>query len=139
MPLQTHALADVCFTKGYWTVDEMRRGIEGLPPAAYRYQCRGKMDNAILLCDFMLLMPMHKLERGLCVWCRELTYYEKWARSLAVILKERGTITQSELDATLGHDVEKAPAIKYACAPSLLHLSYPSPQIGPKQHICQTR
>lgn len=35
--VQTHALADVCFTKGLWTVDEMRRGIEGLPPAAYRW------------------------------------------------------------------------------------------------------
>ena len=34
--VQTHALADVCFTKGLWTVDEMRRGIEGLPEAAYR-------------------------------------------------------------------------------------------------------
>ena len=70
------------------------------------------MDNAILLYDFTLLMPMHKSERVLCVWCRELTYYEKWARSLAVILKERGTITQSELDAALGHDDEEVPAMK---------------------------
>ena len=33
---------------------------------------------------------------------REVTYYEKWARSLAIILKERGTIQQAELDAALG-------------------------------------
>ncbi len=51
------------------------------------------------------------------MWCRELTYYEKWARSLAVILKERGTITQSELNAALGHDDEEAPDVKYTCAP----------------------
>ena len=96
------------------------------------------MENAILLYDLTLLMPMHKSERGLCVCCRELTYYEKWARSLAVILKERGTITQSELDAALGHDDKEAPAIKYACSPVLLHFSYPLPGVLPKQHICQT-
>ena len=39
--VQTHALADVCFTKGLWTVDEMRRGIEGLPEAAYRCASQG--------------------------------------------------------------------------------------------------
>jgi hypothetical protein len=47
--MQTHSLADVCFTKGYWTVDEMRRGIEGLPPAAYRYRDNGTLDLHIYL------------------------------------------------------------------------------------------
>ena len=39
----------------------------------------------------------------MCRMCRELTYYEKWARSLATILKERGTVQQAELDTVLGN------------------------------------
>ena len=44
--------------------------------------------------------------------CRELTYYEKWARSLAVILKERGTIEQGELDAALGYTEDDTQAVR---------------------------
>ena len=45
--------------------------------------------------------------------CRELTYYEKWARSLAIILKERGTIQQAELDAALGNNEDDLPAPRW--------------------------
>ena len=45
--------------------------------------------------------------------CSTLTYYEKWARSLAVILKERGTINQAEIDAAVGCDDAKQPAVRY--------------------------
>ena len=43
---------------------------------------------------------------------RELTYYEKWARSLATILKERGTINQAALDAALGNKDDNLPAVR---------------------------
>eukprot|EP00884_Botryococcus_braunii_P017655 jgi/Botrbrau1/4573/Bobra.60_2s0059.1 len=65
---QTHALVGVISAKGHLTVDELRRGIESLPPSAYE----------------------------------SVTYYEKWARSLAVILMERGVITAAELDVIMG-------------------------------------
>lgn len=71
----THVLVGLVSAKGHLTVDELRRGIEALPPSAYE----------------------------------SLSYYEKWARSLAVILMERGVITAAELDAVMGKTVE-APA-----------------------------
>ena len=54
-----------------------------------------------------------------CV-CRELTYYEKWARSLAIILKERGTIQQAELDAALGNNEDDLPAPRWT---SSIHIA----------------
>ena len=48
----------------------------------------------------------------MCRMCRELTYYEKWARSLATILKERGTVQQAELDAVLGNKDVDLPAVR---------------------------
>jgi Nitrile hydratase beta subunit len=65
---QTHALVGLTSAKGFLTVDELRRGVEALPPAAYE----------------------------------GLSYYEKWARSLAVILMERGVLTAAEVDSVMG-------------------------------------
>ena len=48
--------------------------------------------------------------------CSTLTYYEKWARSLGVILKERGTITQAEIDAAAGCEDAGQPAVRYTIA-----------------------
>lgn len=40
-----------------------------------------------------------------------MTYYEKWAASIANILMERGTIQQLDLDHYLGVETE-APSVK---------------------------
>lgn len=64
--------------KGVFGVDELRRGIEALPPDAY---------NA-------------------------LTYYEKWARSAATSLIDRGVLTLPEIEAALGEEEEAAPLVK---------------------------
>ena len=48
-------------------VDELRRGIEDLPPKDYD----------------------------------RLGYYERWTRSMAAILTEKGVISEAELDATM--------------------------------------
>ena len=55
------------------------------------------------------------------MFCSTLTYYEKWARSLAVILKERGTINQAEIDAAVGCDDAGQPAVRYYI--NVVHLS----------------
>ena len=49
--------------KGLMTVDELRRGIESIPPEEYF----------------------------------ELGYYERWLRSIALLMRERGVVTPEEL------------------------------------------
>jgi hypothetical protein len=75
---QTHALVGIVSSKGLLTVDELRRGVEGLPPAAYE----------------------------------SLPYYEKWARSLAVTLLDRGVMTTQDLDSVLGPEKETDIGVK---------------------------
>ena len=64
--------------KGYFTVDELRRGIEALPEDAYN----------------------------------TLSYYEKWARSAATALTDRGVLTLPEIEAALGEEEEAEPSVK---------------------------
>ena len=68
-------------------------------------------------CSRMLLMKNVDNLLVKC-FCRTLTYYEKWARSLAVILKERGTINQTDIDSAAGYDdAAGQPAVRYTISP----------------------
>lgn len=77
---QTHAMIMNLSKKGYFTVDELRRGIEALPAEAYN----------------------------------SLSYYEKWARSAATALTDRGVLTLPEIEAALGEEEESEPLVKRA-------------------------
>ncbi|HYZ32426.1 MAG TPA: nitrile hydratase [Crenalkalicoccus sp.] len=57
------ALRALLAARGLMTVDELRRGIEAIPPEEYF----------------------------------ELTYYERWLRSITAILLEKGVVTAEEL------------------------------------------
>ena len=77
---QTHAMIMSLSKKGYFTVDELRRGIEALPAEAYS----------------------------------TLSYYEKWARSAAAALTDRGVLTLPEIEAALGEEEEAEPPVRCA-------------------------
>ena len=57
------ALRQLLAAKGLMTVDELRRGIESIPPEEYF----------------------------------GLTYYERWLRSIATLMLEKGVVTAEEL------------------------------------------
>ncbi|DBB01372.1 TPA: hypothetical protein ACH3X1_000040 [Trebouxia sp. C0004] len=71
--LQTHCLVTLLAKRGFLTVDELRRGVEGLPAPAIE----------------------------------AMSYYERWAASVAAMSMERGTIQQRDLDQYLGVSIEE--------------------------------
>ena len=46
---------------------------------------------------------------------KKMSYYERWAASIASMSMERGTIQQKDLDKHLGVSTDE-PEVKYACA-----------------------
>lgn len=76
--MQTHCMLTLLAKQGLLSVDEVRRGIEGLPAAAVS----------------------------------TMSYYERWAASIAVTSMERGTIQQKDLDRHLGVSTQE-PAVQF--------------------------
>ena len=105
---QTSSLVSQLVKAKLLSVDELRRGIEALPPPVFA------AARCASLCPcvgaWVCVCACVSAEASGCsqsVWLcphapRLISYYEKWALSTSAILVERGVITRRELEEALG-------------------------------------
>ena len=108
--LQTHCLVTLLSKRGLLTVDEVCLCVGQLtPPEAQARPCLSTISGAYLV-DGMSrsAVQLRRGVEGLPAPANEaMSYYERWAASVAAISMERGTIQQRDLDHYLGVSVEE--------------------------------
>ena len=126
MRAQTHALVVVLSRKGLLSVDELRRGVCGLPGVSFQatlmlflYRIvRAQTHALVVVLSRKGLLSVDELRRGVeglpAAAYLVRPYYEKWARALTAILLERRVLSRAELDAALGPANDVDPPVQCA-------------------------
>ena len=111
-------------------MDELRKGIEALPAEAYKtLSYYGVVEDREYFGSIRMQASMQRVEHAALVhdfagWkhCSSsptptdqecpCLHAEKWSRSAASALMERGILTLAEIEAALGHEEEAEPPVK---------------------------